>query len=343
MDGLNNNLAFESTARGKGSKVTKSSLVEGLDSSILIDPRRLHMTLGVMSLEQDDDSVEPPETTTPLGHLPKKTVSSALYLLNSLKPRISEILQSDKGIKVPLEVMHVFKTEKMRLNTKGNQGGGRDRKEGTSGRKQNETSEGGRRGDSGPSNVMPEKEAIGASVLYVAPEIKNQSVNADLRKLIQVSGPSHLLSALNVLLTDNFRLCPSVIQRRWLCYWDTTVKGVIIIIIICFYWHDIFKTHFIHSSIVRFSIRAIETLVLDNPSVILTFLCLMLFASFKMLVIQFLDLKKEPPLFLFLNMNWRTKKQGILLVLSSVTFLSPHFHQPYRQVPTLVPSCQMFL
>jgi hypothetical protein len=45
----------------------KSSLVEGFDSSILIDPRRLHMTLGVMALEQDDDSVEPteaPETTT---------------------------------------------------------------------------------------------------------------------------------------------------------------------------------------------------------------------------------------------------------------------------------------
>ena len=55
------------------------------------------MTLGVMALQQDDESVEPteaPETTIPQGHLPKKTVSSALYLLNSLKPRISEIAMS---------------------------------------------------------------------------------------------------------------------------------------------------------------------------------------------------------------------------------------------------------
>jgi hypothetical protein len=210
-----------SPARGKGSKVVKSSLVEGLDSSILIDPRRLHMTLGVMALEQDDDSVHPteaPETTTAQGHLPKKTVSSALYLLNSLKPRISEILQFDKGIKVPLEIMHVFKTEKMRLNTKVKQGGGGDRKEEAFGRKRNRISEDGRRGGSGPYNDIQEKEAIGAGVLYIAPEIKNQSVNIDLRKLIQVSGLSHLLSTLNLLLTDIFRPCPSGIQGRWLPY-----------------------------------------------------------------------------------------------------------------------------
>jgi hypothetical protein len=34
---------------------------------------------------------------------------------------------------------------------------------------------------------MPEKEAIGAGVLYVAPDIRNKGVNKDLRKLIQVS------------------------------------------------------------------------------------------------------------------------------------------------------------
>ena len=181
VDSLDDIVAFESTsspARGKGSRVVKSSLIEGLDSSILIDSRRMHMTLGVMALEQDDDSVNPteaPETRTAQGCFPKKTVSSALYLLNSLKPRISEILQLDKGIKVPLDVMHVFKTEKMRLNWRGNQGKGVDKKR-LSG------------GGSGPHNVIQEKEAIGAGVLYVAPEIKNQSVNMDLRKLIQVTG-----------------------------------------------------------------------------------------------------------------------------------------------------------
>lgn len=178
------------------------------------------MTLGVMALEQDDsvDFTEAPETTTAQGHLPKKTVSSALYLLNSLKPRISEILQFDKGIKIPLEIMHVLKTEKMHLNTKGNQRGGGDRKEEASGRKRNEISEDGRRGGSGPYNVIQQKEAIGAGVLYIAPEIKNQSVNMDLRKLIQVTGLSHLLSTLNLLLRDKFRICPSGIQRRWLHY-----------------------------------------------------------------------------------------------------------------------------
>ena len=77
------------------------------------------MALGVMALQQGDDSVEPteaPETTIPRGHLPRETVSSALYLLNSLKPRTSEISQCHKGIKTPLEVMHVLKTETMRLN-----------------------------------------------------------------------------------------------------------------------------------------------------------------------------------------------------------------------------------
>ena len=223
-DGLNDNLTFESTSSpvgGKGSKVVKSSLVEGLDSSILIDPRRLHMTLGVMSLEQDDDLVDPteaPGTTTAQGHLPKKTVSSALYLLNSLKPRISEILQHDKGIRVPLEIMHVLKPQKMRLNAKGNKGVGGDRKEDASGGKRNEISEDGRGDESGPCDDIQEKEAIGAGVLYIAPEIQNQGVNEDLSKLNQVSGPSHLLSTLNQLLANNFRLCPPSIQRRRLPY-----------------------------------------------------------------------------------------------------------------------------
>jgi hypothetical protein len=235
-DGLNDNLVVESTSspvRGKGSKVVKSSLVEGLDSSILIDPRRLHMTLGVMALEPDDDSVHPteaPEITTAQGHLLKKTVSSALYLLNSLKPRISEILKFDKGIEVPLEIMHVLKTEKMRSNTMGIQVGGEDRKEEASEKKQNED---GRQGGSEPCDVIKEKEPIGAGVLYIAPEIENQSEDIDLRKLVQVTGPSHLLSTLSLLLTIDFRLRPSGIQRRWLHYRNTTVKGVIIII--CFY------------------------------------------------------------------------------------------------------------
>ncbi|KAF8800111.1 hypothetical protein BYT27DRAFT_7263259 [Phlegmacium glaucopus] len=235
-DGLqNDNFAsksISSPARGKGSKVT-SSLVGGLDSSILIDPRRLHMTLGVMTLEQDDGSVpmEEPETivpissstimhttenlqspasqlvsSDPLSHsqpisspalpptLDRKTVSTALYLLNSLKPRISEILDTDKGVKIPLEVMHALKTEKMWMNTKKKRKGAEDKKEGVSGGgEQDKVDEDGGRDNPelAHNDVMEEKEAVGAGVLYVAPEIKNESVNTDLHKLIQVSDLVH--------------------------------------------------------------------------------------------------------------------------------------------------------
>lgn len=254
VDGLDQNIA-QSTSR-KGSRLTtvKSSLVGGLDSSILIDPRRLHMTLGVMALEEDDGLVEMPtkrpETsdpqnassksmttnlqppastvssiqasptsppasqpvsshrpftqsqhslapatppTTPLSTSTKKTVSTALYLLNSLKPRISEILDCDRGVKLPLQVMHVLKTEKMWINSKKRTIRAADKKEGAGGGERNEVDEHGGRDDPRlPHNDdMPEKEAIGAGVLYVAPDIRNEGVNKDLRKLIQVSNLVH--------------------------------------------------------------------------------------------------------------------------------------------------------
>ncbi|KDR77687.1 hypothetical protein GALMADRAFT_209962 [Galerina marginata CBS 339.88] len=190
-------------------KVTPSPIVQGLDTSIVIDPRRMHMTLGVMalSLEVDDpeakansapdDPVTTPPSSVPttlravslnqtmqvdgegasrlsipnLTSLPQdptaihsqmemeaeqrpivqsvvaptlnaptaselerqseleaatltsnpisppkqKTIASALALLASLKPRISEILGGSKGVCVPLEVMDVMKTERMRI------------------------------------------------------------------------------------------------------------------------------------------------------------------------------------------------------------------------------------
>ena len=217
MDRLNDNFAAsESTstpAEGKRSKVAtlRSSLVEGLDSSIVIDPQRLHMTLGVMALEQDDDTVEipiakpetimeePPLTQPqplsltapppppPPGHSSKKTVLTALSQLNSLKPRISEILDCDKGVKIPLETMYVLKTEKMKINMKKRRRGNED-KEVVSKGDRNE--DGGRDDSKLAHNDDMDKKKVGANVLYVAPEIKNESVNTDLRKLIQVSSAS---------------------------------------------------------------------------------------------------------------------------------------------------------
>ncbi|KAJ4490237.1 AKAP7 2'5' RNA ligase-like domain-containing protein [Lentinula aciculospora] len=60
--------------------------VEGLDSSILIKPRRLHFTLGVMSLSPDDQSFNTSSTTSP-----PKTIESALELLQSLQPRLAAL------------------------------------------------------------------------------------------------------------------------------------------------------------------------------------------------------------------------------------------------------------
>lgn len=47
-------------AKGKGrKKATVSPSIGGLDTSIVIDPRRMHMTLGVMALELDIEQEKP--------------------------------------------------------------------------------------------------------------------------------------------------------------------------------------------------------------------------------------------------------------------------------------------
>ncbi|KAF5389552.1 hypothetical protein D9757_004162 [Collybiopsis confluens] len=60
--------------------------VEGLDPSILIKPRRLHLTLGVMSLASSSPkSAGYDSTASPPVH----TIDSALQLLRSLQPKLS--------------------------------------------------------------------------------------------------------------------------------------------------------------------------------------------------------------------------------------------------------------
>ena len=98
-----------------------SSLIDGLDTSIIIDPRRLHLTLGVMSLEPVDQSLttldsqrstQASNSDTPPVAL-KKTVETALELLASLQPRIAEILEGSAGVKVLLDQLDVLKTQKI--------------------------------------------------------------------------------------------------------------------------------------------------------------------------------------------------------------------------------------
>lgn len=145
--------------------------MEGLDSSIVIDPVRMHMTLGVMALEVDDVG-----TSSRRG----KTPASALALLASLSPQISQILNGDKGVKVPLEVVDVLKTEKIR------QGGPRD------------------------------NENIGAGVLFLGPrEITTNTMDGERRKLMDVCG-THQILWFHGLKSHPFilRIYQPVIQRR---------------------------------------------------------------------------------------------------------------------------------
>ncbi|KIK05289.1 hypothetical protein K443DRAFT_91599 [Laccaria amethystina LaAM-08-1] len=88
------------------SQVRRSSTpIGGLDKSIVIDPRRLHLTLGVMALEADDSDPRPSASTS----IPtKKTPQTALALLASLRPHILNILNRDESVKVTLNEMGWF-------------------------------------------------------------------------------------------------------------------------------------------------------------------------------------------------------------------------------------------
>ncbi|KAI3998498.1 hypothetical protein K525DRAFT_214564 [Schizophyllum commune Loenen D] len=92
--------------------------VAGLDKSIIIDPRRVHLTLGVMRLEEEDSAPtgtahadteaqaigDPPSSPPP----PKKTISSALALLRSLAPQLAALGPA----RIDLERLGVLKTQK---------------------------------------------------------------------------------------------------------------------------------------------------------------------------------------------------------------------------------------
>ena len=56
-------------------------------------------------------------TLTTLFPAPRKTVSTALALLRSLQPAISNILRGEMGVKVPLTALDVMKTIPMRPPT----------------------------------------------------------------------------------------------------------------------------------------------------------------------------------------------------------------------------------
>jgi len=76
----------------------------GLDRTIVIPPRRLHLTLGVMSLEDSEASNMAFDSQASNS---RKTLSEALSLLSSLRPQISELLCGAR-LKVPLQIMGIM-------------------------------------------------------------------------------------------------------------------------------------------------------------------------------------------------------------------------------------------
>ncbi|KAF8147870.1 hypothetical protein B0H34DRAFT_738528 [Crassisporium funariophilum] len=233
-----------------------SSLVEGLDSSIVIDPRRLHMTLGVMALEPEPvledradagglktqainldivtteesidttkeesatmagidvalgatpaslsdsspaanprlnpitsntdaatdllaGSIPPSRSPEPSPTFAKKTVSTALALLRSLQPAISLILDGEKGVKVPLDVLDVLKTERIRRRhdvPPASDGAGGGAASGAS---------------EGSGEREEREEKVGAGVLFVGPAAASSRGEEDVGKLMRVCDLIH--------------------------------------------------------------------------------------------------------------------------------------------------------
>ena len=116
------------------------------------------MTLGVMALESEDDDAAASSSVRGISTRQRRTVSTALALLASLSSQITEILNGEKGVKVPLEVLDVMKTEKMR------------------------------------TKVPRETENVGAGVLFLGPrESSRNNMDDERRKLMDVCRMSRFM------------------------------------------------------------------------------------------------------------------------------------------------------
>ncbi|KZS95178.1 hypothetical protein SISNIDRAFT_494566 [Sistotremastrum niveocremeum HHB9708] len=80
----------------------EESPIPGLHESIIVNPRKLHLTLGVLSLASDDNPANEADT---------HTITSALNLLHSLSSKIGEILDGEKLL-VPLDRMNIMKPDR---------------------------------------------------------------------------------------------------------------------------------------------------------------------------------------------------------------------------------------
>lgn len=89
--------------------------ISGLDKSVLIPPRRLHFTLGVMPLASTSSAVGMEGTTDPT--IQSRTLDDAVRFLESLKPRLDDLLRVSAAnqaqkICAALDSMDILKPEK---------------------------------------------------------------------------------------------------------------------------------------------------------------------------------------------------------------------------------------
>ncbi|GJE84181.1 hypothetical protein PsYK624_002570 [Phanerochaete sordida] len=87
--------------------------VPGLDASIVIAPRRLHLTLGVMSLASPAPAPPPAATTSDASQdaaAPQRTLDAALALLHALAPRVRTLL-GGAPLRVALERVDVMRPD----------------------------------------------------------------------------------------------------------------------------------------------------------------------------------------------------------------------------------------
>ncbi|CAE6504924.1 unnamed protein product [Rhizoctonia solani] len=76
------------------SMLAVSPPIAGLDSSIVVSPNRLHLTLGVMNLASEEhQSVQPEASASTETKTPQKSIADALAVLSSLKPDIESDLK----------------------------------------------------------------------------------------------------------------------------------------------------------------------------------------------------------------------------------------------------------
>lgn len=77
--------------------------ISGLDASVLIPPRRLHITLGVLSLVKEEDKIKDAS---------QSTIAKALDILVGLQERLREEIAIAGPVRVPLVAMDIMRSAK---------------------------------------------------------------------------------------------------------------------------------------------------------------------------------------------------------------------------------------